>query len=91
MSARLGFASLLRAYRELQTSDPNHYIPQRKARRRGEMAKGLYKDAQQWVMVDYGSHRARVQKTTYEANGYKPPYQDLPTEDQYRASDKGAH
>ena len=26
VSARLGFASLLRAYRELQTSDPNHYI-----------------------------------------------------------------
>jgi hypothetical protein len=55
------------------------------------MAKGLYKDAQQWVMVDYGSHRAPVQRATYEANGYKPPYQDLPTEDQYRATEKGAH
>ena len=55
------------------------------------MAKGLYKDAQQWVMVDYGSHRAPVQRATYEANGYKHPYQDLPTEDQYRATEKGAH
>jgi len=52
------------------------------------MGKGLYRDPHGWVMVDYGNHRGPIPKSQYEANGYQPPYEQLPTEVQYNASKK---
>jgi len=52
------------------------------------MGKGLYRDPHGWVMVDYGNHRGPIPKSQYKANGYQPPYEQLPTEVQYNASKK---
>jgi hypothetical protein len=51
------------------------------------MPKGLYYDADGWVMVDYGSHQAAIAREQYELSGYQPPYDKLPSEEQYRAQD----
>jgi hypothetical protein len=51
------------------------------------MPKGLYRDEDGWVMVDYGNHQAMIPRDQYEAKGYEPPYEKLPTEEQYRAQD----
>lgn len=48
------------------------------------MAKGLYRDTDDdWAMVDYGPHRAPVPRSMYDANGYEPPYNQLPFKDRW--------
>jgi hypothetical protein len=44
---------------------------------------GLYRDRDGWVMVQYDKHQAIIDRDTYVANGYVPPYDSLPTQDQY--------
>ncbi len=52
----------------------------------GTMAKGLYRDSDGWVMVDYGTNRAPIPRDRYDEQGYAPPYDALPTQEQYEAS-----
>lgn len=57
------------------------------------MGKGLYRDELPWlgecVHMDWGGLRTNYQhmsRTAYEANGYQPPFERLPTRGQYRGS-----
>jgi hypothetical protein len=50
------------------------------------MVKGLYRDGDSWVMVDYGRHRQSIPRDLYETRGYKPPCEELPTAEEYNAA-----
>jgi hypothetical protein len=47
------------------------------------MARGMYRDDTGWVQVDYGQHNAPIPKDKYEENGYQPPYDKLPSKQEY--------
>ena len=49
------------------------------------MPRGLYLDADGWVMVHYGTTSAPISRERYEYNGYQPTYDQLPTEQEYHA------
>jgi hypothetical protein len=53
------------------------------------IGKGLYRDKDGWVMVDYGRHRAPIPRDQYQARDYTPLYGQLPTREQYEAATKG--
>jgi hypothetical protein len=53
------------------------------------MATGLYRDPEEWVMVNYGAHQAPITRKEYDKNGYMPLYVDLPTKDEYDARANG--
>ena len=44
------------------------------------MAKGLYLMQDGQVLVDYGKRRVPISSAQYRANGYRPPYDNLPAE-----------
>ena len=46
------------------------------------MPTGLYRDVDDWVMVDYGTTRAQIHRDRYELSGYKPPFLQLPANDE---------
>jgi hypothetical protein len=50
------------------------------------MAKGLFRDDDGWVQVDYGSSSAPIPRDQYEANGYQPPFDRLPLRKDYEAA-----
>jgi hypothetical protein len=57
-----------------------------KAGRASFMPIGLFKTADQSVQVDYDGVSIPIPKSTYEKNGYKPDFDKLPTEDEYKAA-----
>jgi hypothetical protein len=48
---------------------------------------GLFKAADQSVQVDYDGASIPIPRSTYEKNGYKPDFDKLPTEDEYKAAE----
>ena len=54
------------------------------------MARGLYRDQQGWVMVEYDKHQASIPHDRYVANGYQPPYDELPTQEKYNHAQQKA-
>jgi hypothetical protein len=55
---------------------------------RSNMAKGVYRDGDS-AIVDYGTTaRMPVPKKDYVAKGYRPPFDELPTKEQYEAAQK---
>lgn len=50
------------------------------------MATGLYRTNEGWVMVHYGKSNFLVSRSLYEWNGYLPSYDQLPSEDAYKAA-----
>jgi len=44
------------------------------------VAKGLYLMQDGQVLVDYGKRRVPISRAQYRANGYRPPYDNLPAE-----------
>lgn len=47
---------------------------------------GQYRDENGWVMVHYdGGHSAPIPRERYEGKEYQPPYDDLPTKEEYEA------
>jgi hypothetical protein len=57
-----------------------------KARRAGIMPTGLFKTPDQSVQVDYDGISIPIPRSTYEKNGYKPDFDKLPLEDEYKAA-----
>jgi hypothetical protein len=55
----------------------------RKRQRHSDGNYGLYRDSDGWVMVQYDRHASLIERDRYVANGYAPPYDKLPTLDQY--------
>lgn len=60
------------------------------------MARGVYKtrtaeSGAEYAYVDYGvaSNAGEIPKARYEAKGYQPPFDKLPTKEQYEASRRG--
>lgn len=51
-----------------------------------QKATGLYRDVERRVMVDYGTRQIRIPRITYVTSGYQPPYDQLPTKEQYEAA-----
>ena len=52
------------------------------------MPVGLFRSDGGWVQVDYGtSATIPVLRSKYEANGYKPDFDKLPSEDEYQAAE----
>ena len=49
------------------------------------MAKGLYLMQNGQVLVGYGKRRVRISPAQYRANGYRPPFDNLPAEGQRKA------
>jgi hypothetical protein len=47
------------------------------------MARGLYRDQQGAVMVQYDKHQARIPRGEYVDDAYHPPYDELPTLEKY--------
>ena len=47
------------------------------------MPKGLYREPGGWVQVDLGKIRISIPRKKYEASGYEPPYDQLPTKEEY--------
>jgi hypothetical protein len=53
------------------------------------MPVGLFRSEGGWVQVDYGTGTTiPVPPPKYEANGYKPDFDKLPSEAEYGAADK---
>lgn len=50
-----------------------------------KLAKGVYRDSDGWVTVDYGTSRMPIDRDTYEENGYLPPFDKLPSKEEYEA------
>ena len=57
-----------------------------KAGRASFMPIGLFKTADQSVQVDYDGISIPIPRSTYENRGYKPDFDKLPLEDEYRAA-----
>ena len=55
------------------------------------MAKGLYLMQDGQVLVDYGKRRVPISRAQYRANGYRPPYDNLPAEGPRKARREFAH
>jgi hypothetical protein len=53
------------------------------------MPVGLFRSEDGWVQVDYGTGtNIPVVRSKYEANRYKPDFDKLPSEAEYRAAEK---
>jgi hypothetical protein len=53
------------------------------------MPVGLFRGEEGWVQVDYGTGTTiPVPRSKYEANGYKPDFDKLPSEAEYWATEK---
>ena len=55
------------------------------------MAKGIYRErngegVSDSARVDYGAHRIDVPEARYRANGFEPPFDDLPWKADYEAA-----
>jgi hypothetical protein len=50
------------------------------------MPTGLFKTSDQSVQVDYDGVSIPIRRSTYENNGYKPDFDELPLEAEYRAA-----
>ena len=50
------------------------------------MPTGLFKTLDQSVQVDYDGVSIPIPRSTYENNGYKPDFDNLPLEAEYRAA-----
>ena len=52
------------------------------------MLVGLFRGDEGWVQVDYGTGGSiPIPRPKYEANGYKPDFDKLPSEAEYRAAE----
>ena len=51
---------------------------------RPDNAKGIYRDSDDWVMVDYGTTRAQIHRDRYERSGYQPPVIRLPSKEEFQ-------
>lgn len=50
------------------------------------MGIGLWRDGH-WVQVSYeGQESIPISRALYEKRGYRPPYDELPTKEEYEAS-----
>lgn len=47
--------------------------------------RGLYRDGQ-WAQVSDGKHSIPIPRDRYEDNRYEPPFDHLPTKEQYEAA-----
>jgi hypothetical protein len=56
------------------------------ARRAGMMPTGLFRTTDQSAQVEYDSVSIPIPRSTYEKNGYKPDFDKLPLEDEYKAA-----
>ena len=53
------------------------------------MPVGLFRSEDGWAQVDYGTGTTiPVTCSKYEANGYKPDFDKLPSEAEYRAAEE---
>jgi hypothetical protein len=52
----------------------------------GAMPTGLFKALDHSVQVDYDGVSIPIPRSTYEKNGYKPDFDSLPLEAEYRAA-----
>ena len=53
------------------------------------MLVGLFRGDEGWVQVDYGTGGSiPIPRPKYEANGYKPDFDKLPSEAEYWAAEK---
>jgi hypothetical protein len=50
------------------------------------MPTGLFRTTDQSVQVEYDKISIPVPKSTYEKNGYKPDFDKLPLEEEYKAA-----
>ena len=55
------------------------------------MPTGLYRDADDWVMVNYGTTHAQIHRERYELNGYRPPFFQLPAKNTSGPSQSTVH
>ena len=53
------------------------------------MPVGLFRSEDGWAQVDYGTGRDHlIRRSRYEANGYKPDFDKLPSEAEYRDAEE---
>jgi hypothetical protein len=52
--------------------------------------RALYRDSDGWVTVHYGLHLIPIPRDTYIAKGYQPPYDKVPTQEQYNDAQQAA-
>jgi hypothetical protein len=53
------------------------------------MPVGLFRSEDGWAQVDYGTGATiPIPRSRYEANGYKPDFDKLPSETEYRAAEE---
>lgn len=53
------------------------------------MPVGLFRGEEGWVQVDYGTGATiPIPRSRYEANGYKPDFDKLPSEAEYLAAEQ---
>jgi hypothetical protein len=71
----------------LSTDDAS--LSQSEKQREKAMPVGLFRSDGGWVQVDYGTGTTiPVTRSKYEANGYKPDFDQLPSEAEYRAAEE---
>jgi hypothetical protein len=47
-----------------------------------------HRDGDNFVMVKYDKHMMTIPRSEYVANGYKPPYDELPTHNLYNDEER---
>ena len=53
------------------------------------MPVGLFRSEDGWAQVDYGTGATiPIPRSRYDANGYKPDFDKLPSEAEYRAAEE---
>jgi hypothetical protein len=57
-----------------------------KARRASIMPTGLFRTTDQSAQVEYDGVSIPIPRSRYEKNGYKPDFDKLPLEDEYKAA-----
>jgi hypothetical protein len=70
--------------RQTPSASPSYALAESKGL--GAMPTGLFKTSDQSVQVDYDGVSIPIRRSTYENNGYKPDFDELPLEAEYRAA-----
>ena len=70
--------------RQPPSASPSYALAESKGL--GAMPTGLFKTSDQSVQVDYDGVSIPIRRSTYENNGYKPDFDELPLEAEYRAA-----
>ena len=52
------------------------------------MARGQFRTANNWAMVDYGKHQFPIVEAQYRLQQHEPPFEMLPSEEEWKRAEQ---